>query len=144
MVGELRLWLSLIVETDEKYMDIYTKPLLPNLSFKIRQGDSLVEEIAGVNISLKGEAFTSLPNSIKDKIHALIDRKSAFFSSQRSANLKEAKEIELLEQEIFKEIIKSKIEELQTKIQQKQNQISFLQKQNKEDLSETIFHSLTK
>jgi hypothetical protein len=134
MVGELRLWLSLIVETDEKYMDIYTKPLLPNLSFKIRQGDSLVEEIAGVNISLKGEAFTSLPNSIKDKIHALIDRKSAFFSSQRSANLKEAKEIELLEQEIFKEIIKSKIEELQTKIQQKQNQISFLQKQNKEDL----------
>ncbi len=31
MVGELRLWLSLIIETDEKYMDIYTKPLLPNL-----------------------------------------------------------------------------------------------------------------
>ncbi len=48
MVGELRLWLSLIIETDEKYMDIYTKPLLPNLSFKIRQGDSLIQEIADI------------------------------------------------------------------------------------------------
>lgn len=55
MVGELRLWLSIIIETDEKYMDIYTKPLLPNLSFKIRQGDSLVQEIAGMPIYLRNE-----------------------------------------------------------------------------------------
>ena len=53
MVGELRLWFSLIIETDEKYMDIYTKPLLPNLSFKIRQGDSLIQEIVGININCK-------------------------------------------------------------------------------------------
>jgi hypothetical protein len=134
MVGELRLWLSLIIETDEKYMDIYTKPLLPNLSFKIRQGDSLVEEIAGINISLRGEAFTSLSNSIKNKILNLIDRKTTFFSSQRSADLKETKEIELFEQDIFKDIIKSKIDELEKKINNKHQRISFLQKQKKEDL----------
>jgi len=75
MVGELRLWLSLIIETDEKYMDIYTKPLLPNLSFKIRQGDSLVEEVGGIFINLRGNALKTIPNSIKQKISEIIDKK---------------------------------------------------------------------
>ncbi|MCS7180692.1 MAG: BREX-1 system adenine-specific DNA-methyltransferase PglX, partial [bacterium] len=117
MVAELRLWLSLIIETEEKYMDIYTKPLLPNLSFKIRQGDSLVEEIGGVQISLRGETFKYLPNRLKSKIKELIDRKNAFFSGQRSANLKEIKDIEKFEQDIFIEIIDSKIKDLTKEIE---------------------------
>ncbi|MGQ9820195.1 MAG: Eco57I restriction-modification methylase domain-containing protein, partial [Candidatus Kapaibacteriales bacterium] len=111
MVGELRLWLSLVIETDEKYMDIYTKPLLPNLSFKIRQGDSLVQEIAGMPIYLRNE-ITGVPANIKTKLNELVDKKAAFFSSGRSADLKELKEIELFEQEIFKNIISLKIEQL--------------------------------
>ena len=105
MVGELRLWLNLIVETDEKYMDIYTKPLLPNLSFKLRQGDSLIEEIA--DIPLKLHSNFVIPNNVKQKITELADKKAAYFSSQRSANLKEKEEIEKLELEILKEIINS-------------------------------------
>ncbi len=97
MVGELRLWLSLVIETDEQYMDIYQKPLLPNLSFKIRQGDSLIQEIAGVQINLKTEML-HIPKSIRDKINELVERKSAFFSGLRSADLKEMKEIEKYEQ----------------------------------------------
>ncbi len=45
-------------------MDIYTKPLLPNLSFKIRQGDSLIQEIAGVQINLKSEMLHDIPKRI--------------------------------------------------------------------------------
>ena len=112
MVGELRLWLSLIIETDEKYMDIYTKPLLPNLSFKIRQGDSLVEEVGGVFINLRGDALKNIPNSVKQKISDLIDKKAEFFSGKRSADLKEQLEIENLEIEIFKEILQTKIDDL--------------------------------
>jgi len=116
MVGELRLWLSLIIETDEKYMDIYTKPLLPNLSFKVRQGDSLVEEIGGVLMNLRSDALRLIPNDIKSKIQHLVDKKYAFFSGQRSADLKGAQEIKQFEMDIFKEILESKISELDKKI----------------------------
>lgn len=111
MVGELRLWLSLIIETDEKYMDIYTKPLLPNLTFKIRQGDSLVEEIGGVFINLRGDALKNIP-TVQQKIAELIDRKAEFFSGKIGADLKELREIENLEIEIFKGILQGKINEL--------------------------------
>ncbi|MFN4220587.1 MAG: DNA methyltransferase, partial [bacterium] len=113
MVGELRLWLSLIVETDERYMDIYTKPLLPNLSFKIRQGDSLVEDIGGIQITLRSDSEKHIPNvKIKNKIKLLMDMKKSFFSGQISADKKEFEEIEKLEQDIFSEIIKSKINQI--------------------------------
>lgn len=123
MVGELRLWLSLIIETDERYMDIYTKPLLPNLSFKIRQGDSLVEDIGGIQISLRGDAIRYIPSDIKNKIKLLIDRKKSFFSGQISANKRELEEIEKLEQEIFSDILKSKIGEINKKIISLEEQI---------------------
>jgi hypothetical protein len=110
MVGELRLWLSLIIETDEKYMDIYTKPLLPNLSFKMRQGDSLVEEIAGQKIMLRKE-FAILSPMLKTKVQELADRKAQFFSGGRSADMREKEEIEKLENDIFKEIVEQKISE---------------------------------
>lgn len=116
MVGELRLWLSLIIETDEKYIDIYTKPLLPNLSFKIRQGDSLVEEVGGVFINLRGDALKFIPQSIQQKITELIDKKAEFFSGKRSANLKEQYKIENLELQIFREILQTKIDELNKKL----------------------------
>ena len=132
MVGELRLWLSLIIETDEKYMDIYTKPLLPNLSFKIRQGDSLVEEIGGIQIALRGNALKSIPPKVKSRIAELIDRKREFFSSQRSANLKEIEEIERLEQDIFIEILESKISKIENRANSLQNEIPQLK--NRKDV----------
>lgn len=116
MVGELRLWLSLIIETDEKYMDIYTKPLLPNLSFKIRQGDSLVEEVGGIFINLRGNILKTLPNSIKQKISEIIDKKNQFFSGNRSADLREQYEIENLEKEIFIKILQERINNISNKI----------------------------
>ncbi|MBP9017526.1 MAG: Eco57I restriction-modification methylase domain-containing protein [Paludibacteraceae bacterium] len=116
MVGELRLWLSLIIETDEKYMDIYTKPLLPNLSFKIRQGDSLVEDVAGVFINLRGDTLKALSAQIQQKLNALIDKKAEFFSGKRSADLREQKEIEDMEKDIFTSILQEKINSTANKI----------------------------
>jgi len=136
MVGELRLWLTLIIETDEKFMDIYTKPLLPNLSFKIRQGDSLVQEIAGLPINLRND-ISGIPLSIKAKLRELIDRKTAFFSGQRSADLKELNEIENFEQEIFKEIIKKRAEQIKRERTELIIERNGLQKPNKKLFTET-------
>ena len=46
-VAELRLWLSLIVHADHTREQLHRRPdpLLPHFSFKIRCGDSLVQEI---------------------------------------------------------------------------------------------------
>lgn len=128
MVGELRLWLSLIIETDEKEMNIYKNPLLPNLSFKIRQGDSLIQEIADVPIDLRNEMLI-LPKNIREKINELIDRKFKFFSGTRSADLKELKEIEQFEKEIFKEIICDKIEKKKKEIEQIEQNIKTIEGQ---------------
>lgn len=126
MVGELRLWLSLIIEAEEKDIsEFYTSPLLPNLSFKIRQGDSLVQEIADTYINLKGKMY-DIPSPIRDKIRELIDRKRDFFSGRRSADLREARDIEKLEQDIFKEIIQSKIDATTKKISALDNEIKRL------------------
>jgi hypothetical protein len=123
MVGELRLWLSLIIETEEKFMDIYTKPLLPNLTFKMRQGDSLVEEIAGVQIPLRGK-FVYIPKGIKDKITMLVDRKVEYFRGGRSADLREKDEIERLENEVLKEIVSNEIKRLEDEENKLQKQIA--------------------
>jgi len=122
MVGELRLWLSLIIETEEKFMDIYTKPLLPNLTFKMRQGDSLVEEIANMPISLRSK-FAYIPPNIKSKIIMLVDRKVEYFSGRRSADLKEKEEIEKLENEIFKDIVSNEIKKLEDEKNRIKNQL---------------------
>ncbi|MBO8140387.1 MAG: Eco57I restriction-modification methylase domain-containing protein [Thermosipho sp. (in: Bacteria)] len=128
MVGELRLWLSLIIETEEKYMDIYNKPLLPNLSFKIRQGDSLIQEIADVYINLKNEML-NIPSEIKNKMDELIDKKVSFFSGKQSSDLNETKNIEKFEQNIFKEIIQFKISETNNEIKELEEKIKRIDSQ---------------
>ncbi|MCK4399298.1 MAG: Eco57I restriction-modification methylase domain-containing protein [Methanophagales archaeon] len=53
-VAELRMWLTLLVETPDSEIKLNAKkPLLPNLTLKLRCGDSLVQEIAGKPLSLR-------------------------------------------------------------------------------------------
>jgi len=121
-VAELRLWLSLIIDADEKELRIYDSPLLPNLSFKVLQGDSLVQEIAGYQINLR-QQFQVLPETVKEKIDNLKKMKSDFFA-KRSADLKEKEMIIEKEKEIFEELLKSRIrllEERKTYLEGKQS-----------------------
>jgi len=124
MIGELRLWLSLVIDTDEKELDkmgrnIYQHPLLPNLTFKITQGDSLIEEIAGIPLSLRGE-FKYIPRLIKQKLTEIIDKKAEYF---RNARLDRKKEIENLENELFKSIVKNEIKKIDREIKKIEVQV---------------------
>jgi type I restriction-modification system DNA methylase subunit len=44
-VAKLRLWLDLFVDADDDILQNQSEPLLPNLNFKIRCGDSLVQRL---------------------------------------------------------------------------------------------------
>lgn len=72
-IARLRLWLSLIVDEDD-----YSRPdALPNLDYKIMQGNSLVEEYEGVK--LFDEAFIGEDEdvSVAQEKKRLSDRRSA-------------------------------------------------------------------
>src|SRR5690606_37428148 len=66
-VAELRLWLQLVIETDLAPAELKFRPLLPNLSFMLRVGDSLVQEVGGVNLGLR-HGRTQLAPALKGRI----------------------------------------------------------------------------
>jgi len=112
-ITRLRLWLSLIVD-EENYSK--TEPL-PNLDFKIVQGNSLIETFEG--ISLGSNIFTgqkeqtledlSIQSEIGSKIKKLADLQSKFlstFSYLKKQNIKG--EIENAMIKIFKYIVELK------------------------------------
>ena len=85
-VAELRLWLTLIVEDIPDDPSISTiagrfariDPLLPHLSFKVRPGDSLVQEVGGLSMGLNStknlslellKKFTTLMRDKRDYFH---------------------------------------------------------------------------
>jgi len=74
-VAELRLWLQLVVETELKPAELHLRPLLPNLSFKVRQGDSLVQEIGGINFGLHRHHL-DIPAPLKGRITQLKGKKT--------------------------------------------------------------------
>lgn len=111
-VCELRLWLSLVIESEESQMDIYGQPLLPNLTFKARQGDSLVEEIADIPLSLRAD-YAYMPPSLKRRINLIVDKKADYFRGDRSVS---QHDIEYLEHELLEEVIDNKIKTIDTDI----------------------------
>lgn len=119
-VCELRLWLSLIVEAEIPLEERKLQPLLPNLTFKIRQGDSLVEELAGIDLSFSERTY--LNPVIKRKITALKQAKYDFFFNNRSSEFYQSAEMVKHEEIfIFRMIIEEEIYRLQNEIAQLSN-----------------------
>jgi len=86
-ICELRLWLSLIVDY-EKVKDEDVPPL-PNLSYKIRCGDSLIEELFGHNVQLDQLVQTDKGKQLIDEI---TKDKGAYFLAR---DIREKNRIEL-------------------------------------------------
>ncbi|NVM53147.1 MAG: Eco57I restriction-modification methylase domain-containing protein [Candidatus Helarchaeota archaeon] len=112
--AELRLWLQLIVETELTKEELRKSPLLPNLNLNIRVGDSLVQEIGGLNLYLR---TSNISEKLKRKLYALKGEKERYFYN---LSAKFSKREEFLEEEakIFEEIINDRINSLnnQTRI----------------------------
>ncbi|SMO32526.1 Eco57I restriction-modification methylase [Balnearium lithotrophicum] len=119
-IAELRLWLFLLVESNLSREQVLLKPLLPNLSFKVRAGDSLIEEIGGIDFSVlrskRKELLSTLPLSsgIKRKITNLKKKKLDYAKNVPGAPKKW--EIEKEEFNLFREIVEEKIRQIKRKI----------------------------
>ncbi|MBC7353224.1 MAG: hypothetical protein H5U08_12755, partial [Thermogutta sp.] len=107
-VAELRLWLQLTVETELTKAEAQLRPLLPNLSFKIRCGDSLVQEIGGINLGLHRSQL-DLPKSLKGRITQLKAKKLRFYQGDGSVREEDLKKEEL---DLFREILAQKLHTL--------------------------------
>lgn len=110
--AELRLWLQLIIETELSQEELRKKPLLPNLNLNIRVGDSLVQEIGGLNLQLR---TTNISDRLKRKLYSLKAEKERYF---HNLSAKFSKKEEFLEEEarIFEEIIEDRINSLNKEI----------------------------
>jgi hypothetical protein len=79
-IAKLRLWLSLIVE-EEDYQTINP---LPNLDYKIMQGNSLIEDFHGISLDHTGEEAGDLlgkDHEMERLIKDLHEKQNAFFNA---------------------------------------------------------------
>jgi hypothetical protein len=117
-IAELRLWLSLIVDAPDDFVQKHPDdPVLPNLTYRILQGDSLIEEFAGKPLHLRGEYEITekrIPQIIR-KVYDLEDK--IFRGKVKSADLGKIKaEHQKLKQELFQGILKDRMELIRAKI----------------------------
>ncbi len=84
-ICELRLWLSLVV--DYNGSDI---PPLPNLSYRIRQGNSLIDQLFGYNVNLNVKQRTERGEKIKQLIDGIQNDKHAYFYESDAAKKRKA------------------------------------------------------
>ncbi|ABK60686.1 DNA modification methylase [Clostridium novyi A str. NCTC 538] len=109
-IAHLRLWLSLAVEYDAKSIEDI-KPL-PNLTYKIMQGNSLISEFEGIDFderifSIKNNIhqLTLFPEIFREHFSIIIQNKEQYFSA--TANKKQLeKKIFESEFNLIKEILK--------------------------------------
>ncbi|MDI6802748.1 MAG: hypothetical protein QME58_02730 [Bacteroidota bacterium] len=73
-ICELRLWLSLVV--DYQGIDI---PPLPNLSYRIRQGNSLIDKLFGYPVNMNISQTTERGEKLKQLIDSIQNDKHAYF-----------------------------------------------------------------
>lgn len=73
-ICELRLWLSLMV--DYELQEDENPPKLPNLSFRIANGDSLHDKLNNIEIRFE---LKNLDTEIRQLIYALSDLKKSYF-----------------------------------------------------------------
>ncbi|MDE3091535.1 MAG: hypothetical protein KGJ80_19370, partial [Chloroflexota bacterium] len=121
--AELRLWLQLIVETDLDAAEMKMQPLLPNLSFKLRVGDSLVQQVGGIIFNVDREHLT-IPAPLKRKLTALKEEKLKFYNDVRSSKFKSEEAVRKEELNIFREILDTRADDLDKRIRELKRDIA--------------------
>lgn len=111
-VAELRLWLQLVVETELEWWEMQAEPMLPNLSFKVRPGDSLVQEVGGINFGLH-RTHLDISSSLKGRLTQLRGEKLKFYRNDPQAKFKSEAALKQEELNIFREILETRAHKLE-------------------------------
>jgi len=113
-VAELRLWLALIIDVQFRCEELHFRkdPLLPHFTFKIRCGDSLVQEVGGINLGhRRGEQ--AVPASVKRRIRTLQNAKVAFYENRPEPAFKTEGAIRSEEVSIFRDLLAERVQALE-------------------------------
>lgn len=114
-ICKLRFWLSLVIEENENLFDkkdIMAINPLPNLDYKIMQGNSLISEFMGIDFDLNIEKLIQNDelNLEQDNINLLIQKlKEKKDEHLDKSNTRERKKLKEEIEELFIEIIKQKL-----------------------------------
>ena len=118
-VAELRLWLQLVVETELEPAELHFRPLLPNLNFKLRHGDSLLQTVGDLDFSPFRRAELPIPRHLKGRITQLQGKKRRFFQGDPALSEEMLKKEE---QDLFRDILDECIRALQNEIARKEEE----------------------
>lgn len=115
-IAELRFWLYMIAEAEFTTEELTQSPLLPNLDFKLRQGNSLLQQIGNIDLSFEGLFKNRKKTSgASRKLNDFIRKKKAFITNQNDSdtNYQRLKEEELF---VFKTFLQELIIENQHEV----------------------------
>ena len=106
-VAELRLWLALIIDADFKTeeLNVRNEPLLPDFSFNIRHGDSIVQNIGGMNLAQTREFGSGVSRDLKRKITNLQNEKIKYYNNDPNRKYEEKEDVEKAESYLFRELL---------------------------------------
>jgi hypothetical protein len=86
-IAELRLWLYMIAEAEFTKEELTKTPLLPNLDFKLRKGNSLLQKFGSLDFTLeellKGRSKSA---GAARKLNEFVKKKKAFILNQEESN----------------------------------------------------------
>ena len=124
-VAELRLWLALVIDAEFSREELHARhePLLPHFSFNIRCGDSLVQEIGGMNLSTLRDAFIGMPRALKSRITRLKNANLQFFNNDPDCPYRSGKELEQEELQLFRALIDTRTTDINKQIDNLQQRI---------------------
>ena len=82
-----------------------TSRCYPHFSFNIRCGDSLVQEIGGMNLSQIRADFSEIPRSLKARTTRLKNEKLKFFDNDRTCLYNSEQELKQEEQKALPRLL---------------------------------------
>ena len=108
-VAELRLWLALIIDAEftTAELKVRPEPLLPDFSFNIRHGDSIVQDIGGMNLAQTRDIGNVVSSSLNRKITNLKNEKLKFYNNDPDRKYTEKKDVQEAENFLFQERLHS-------------------------------------
>ena len=124
-VAELRLWLALIIDTEFSREELHVRrePLLPHFSFKIRCGDSLVQEVGGINLGHGSDSRLIPHRQFKRQIEQLKDEKLKFYNNDATGKLKSVDAIRNEEKRLFLEMLNARHQNIQEEIKSRRRKL---------------------
>ena len=117
-VAELRLWLALIIDADipRAELQVRNEPLLPHFSFNIRCGDSLIQEIGGMNLAQIRADFSGIPRSLKARTTRLKNEKLKFFNNDKTCRYESEQELKQEELNLFRDLVDTRVADIKKEI----------------------------